>query len=276
MTRYFLIFLTCLMLSGCSTEDSLLIDPAVYPFSDKANEKGWVLRSDLSDEFTGTAIESSKWVTLYPGWNGRFPSWFCSSNVTIENHAANLTMRKEHLPEMEEGYQYTTGVIRSLSTFRYGYCEIKAQCMASAGSSAFYLNNVQADWWTEIDVFEIGGRAPGYEQVIHTNLHEFYHSENVKAPYVIDETTHTTDPFSRAMNWRPDAAFHVYGIEWDRNTIKWYVDGLMIRETPNTKWHQEQYINIDSETMPDWFGLPDEKDLPSTFVIDYVRTWQTQ
>ena len=31
---------------------------------------------------------------------------------------------------------------------------------------------------------------------------------------------------------------------------------------------------FDSETMPQWFGMPDDKDLPSTFSVEYVRAWQ--
>jgi hypothetical protein len=31
---------------------------------------------------------------------------------------------------------------------------------------------------------------------------------------------------------------------------------------------------FDSETMPDWFGMPNDKELPSTFTIDYVRAWK--
>ena len=28
-----------------------------------------------------------------------------------------------------------------------------------------------------------------------------------------------------------------------------------------------------SETMPQWFGMPDDADLPSKFSIEYVRAW---
>ncbi len=31
---------------------------------------------------------------------------------------------------------------------------------------------------------------------------------------------------------------------------------------------------FDSETMPNWFGLPKDEDLPSTFRVDYVRAWK--
>jgi hypothetical protein len=33
-------------------------------------------------------------------------------------------------------------------------------------------------------------------------------------------------------------------------------------------------MNLDSETMPNCFGLPQEKELPATFCIDYVRSRQ--
>jgi hypothetical protein len=33
-------------------------------------------------------------------------------------------------------------------------------------------------------------------------------------------------------------------------------------------------LNLDSETMPNWFGLPRDQDLPSTFRIRYVRAWK--
>jgi len=28
--------------------------------------------------------------------------------------------------------------------------------------------------------------------------------------------------------------------------------------------------------MPEWFGLPDDADLPSTYHIDYIRAWKRQ
>lgn len=35
-------------------------------------------------------------------------------------------------------------------------------------------------------------------------------------------------------------------------------------------------MNFDSETMGNWFGLPDKKNPPSTYCIDYVRSWKRQ
>ena len=35
--------------------------------------------------------------------------------------------------------------------------------------------------------------------------------------------------------------------------------------------HVEQCF--DSETMPEWFGMPNDNDLPSTYSIEYIRAW---
>ena len=53
-----------------------------------------------------------------------------------------------------------------------------------------------------------------------------------------------------------------------------HLDGKLIRQIKNTDWHQALHMNLDSETMPNCFGLPQEKELPATFCVDYVRSWQ--
>ena len=68
--------------------------------------------------------------------------------------------------------------------------------------------------------------------------------------------------------------YHVYGVEWKAAEIKWYFDGELVHTVPNTHWHQPYHLNFDTETMPDWFGLPAKETLPSTFQINNVRAWR--
>jgi hypothetical protein len=63
-------------------------------------------------------------------------------------------------------------------------------------------------------------------------------------------------------------------LEWDKDEIKYFVDGVAVRTVENTHWHQPLFLTFDSETMPDWFGMPKDEDLPSTFSIEYVRAWK--
>ena len=47
-----------------------------------------------------------------------------------------------------------------------------------------------------------------------------------------------------------------------------------MRKVKNTHFNQGLYLIFDSETMPEWFGMPDDSDLPSTFSIEYVHAWK--
>ncbi len=138
--------------------------------------------------------------------------------------------------------------------------------MNSAGSSSFWFHKEDTPGWiTEIDVFEIGGKAQGFENKYNMNLHVFQTPQEKKHW----DVQHTwVAPFCLADD------YHVYGLEWDKDEIKFFVDGVVVRSVENTHWHQPLFLTFDSETMPDWFGMPDDEDLPSTFSIEYVRAWK--
>ncbi len=60
------------------------------------------------------------------------------------------------------------------------------------------------------------------------------------------------------------------GPAWDVNAFP----HRAMRRSPaqNTHWDQPLFLIFDSETMPEWFWMPDDADPPSTFGIEYVRT----
>lgn len=60
----------------------------------------------------------------------------------------------------------------------------------------------------------------------------------------------------------------VCGLQRDKDRLSWYVDGALARWIENTHWHQPLTLNFDSETMPEWSGLPRGSDLPSTYSIE--------
>lgn len=238
------------------------------PLSDQNNEGDWVRFEPMSDEFDAAALDETKWWPNNPRWLGRKPAYFWDRNVTIENGKLCLTMRKEEAPGMprDKGYHtYTSAAVQSKTKVRYGYFEIRAKPMKSAGSSSFWFYHNTPERWTEIDVFEIGGAAPGFEKKYNMNVHVFH-------------TPTEKDHWSAHAAWIAPANladdYHVYALEWDQDRIRWYFDGVLVRWVENTHWHQKLTLNFDSETMPDWFGMPDDDHLPSTYRIDYVRAWK--
>ena len=240
-----------------------------FPLSDQQNKGGWVKFEPLSDEFDGKVLDFRKWTVGMTWWKGRKPAFFSEKNVTVSDGKLHLTMRKEKLPaDLEkEGYQdYTSAALYNKTRSSYGYYEIKAKPMNSAGSSAFWFHKEDTqNWLTEIDVFEIGGKAKGFENKYNMTVHVW------QTPM---ERKHWGVDGVWIAPWRLADDYHVYGYEWNKDELRWYVDGVLVRTVENTQWHQPLLLTFDSETMPDWFGMPKDEDLPSTFSIEYVRAWK--
>jgi len=241
-------------------------------FTDPPSGSKWEPITELTDEFEGDKLDSTKWHDHNPTWKGRQPGFFSKKNVTVSDGKLHLAARAKDLPDLPEGYHtFITAAVKSKAKVLYGYFEIKCKPMNSRASSAFWFYAQDPDkekttWWTEIDVFEICGRCPKLDRVYQMNVHVFITPEDGKKHW--NEGSTWKAPFRLADD------FHVYALEWDKKMIKWYVDGKVVRELKNTHWHQPLNMNFDSETMPKWFGLPKKENLPSTFSIEYVRSWR--
>lgn len=239
------------------------------PLSDQQSAGKWSKFPPLSDEFDGRELDRDKWKLGMSWWLGRQPALFRDKNVTVADGNLQLTMRKEQVPpEFENrGYHdYTSAALHTKARTAYGYFEVRARPMNSGGSSSFWFQQDETPGWaTEIDVFEIGGKAPKFEHKYNMNLHVF------RTP---QEQQHWSVGGVWAAPWRLADGYHVYGLEWNAEEIRYFVDGVLVRSVENTHWHQPLYLIFDSETMPKWLGMPQDQDLPSTFSVDYVRAWK--
>jgi beta-glucanase (GH16 family) len=218
----------------------------------------------LTDEFEGDRLDESKWFPNNPGWLGRQPGYFNPKNVRVSDGMLHLDARKETLPDLPRGYHtYTTAFAKGKTKVRYGYFEIRARAMDSQASSAFWFYDITPEIWSEIDVFEIGARPQPANYYMNTHL---FHT--------LVETVH----WHKSRIWKAPfnlaKEFHVYGLEWDPEMLRFTVDGAVVREEPNTHWHQPLALCFDSETFAGWFGLPKDDALPATFSIDYIRAWK--
>ncbi len=249
------------------------------PLSDQANAGRWVPLEPFWDGFAGEGLDNKLWFDHNPRWYGRVPALFLPRNVSVGGGALHLTMR--HEPNMEtvtryrrsQYHTYTSASVVSRSFVLYGYFEIEARAMASAGSSAWWFTSSVRDargrtMRSEIDVFELGGRAPGHEDLYHMNAHIFRTPEEGRKKW------NRGGAWKAPFNFADD--FHVFGLEWTPEHLVYYVDGVVVRRMPNTHWHAPLRMIFDSETMLDWLGDPAPSDLPSTFSVNYVRAWKNR
>ncbi|VVP97854.1 hypothetical protein PS914_03759 [Pseudomonas fluorescens] len=247
---------------------------ANLPLSDQANAGRWRLDPRFTDDFNGTALDRQRWhVNNATGSDslGRKPALFTPDNASVGNGHLNIVFRKQTLPEkyVRLGYKdYTSAMVRTIERGDYGYYEARARPMNSAGSSAFWLawtglaNNA-----TEIDIFEIGGKTKEakFDRLYNMNAHVWATPTG---------TAHFSEGASWTSPWRLAADFHVYGLDWQPDTLRWYVDGVLVREAKNSHWFFPMQIVFDSEAMWNWFGVVNDADLPSTFSIDYIKVWR--
>lgn len=251
------------------------------PLSDQANAAKWEPYEAMWDEFAGDKLDGGKWWDHNPRWYGRAPSRYLGEgqNVQVADGMMHITMKRDGSLPREVFYRngleyhgYSAGSIVSKDLVLYGYFEIRCRAMKSAGSSAFWFSASVKDLKTgkpyrsEIDVFEIGGLAPGHERKFHMNAHIF------------ETPTDGKKHWNKGGTWEAPFRFaddyHVVGLQWDPDFIHYFVDGVPVRKMKNTHWHAPMFMIFDSETMGSWLGMPRDEDLPSTFSVEYVRAWK--
>jgi beta-glucanase (GH16 family) len=247
------------------------------PLSDQNNQGEWILDQKVSDDFQESTLDLNRWhlAPTAPGdWTGRQPALFMPSNVTLNQGMLEITDRKGDVPEMAkypgQGYTgYTTGLVETKERSGYGYYEIKARPMSSAFCSAFWMTDTGLeDNGTEIDIFEIGAKAPGHEYDDNMHAHVWATPQEKNRHWAVGSIWKAP--------WKLRDDFHVYGFEWNQDELRWYVDGVLVHNVKNTNWFFPMRIVFDSEPMWQWFGKVDDADLPSTFDVQYLRVWRQQ
>lgn len=257
---------------------------------------------EFSDDFT--TFDDAAWYKLPTiPWQsgqmlGRIPARYARNNVEVADGQLTVRMRQVNPAQTNPDADdfdpastmdqptpyggYTSGCVISQDYFQYGYFEIRAKIMKSAGSSAFWLAfPITTEPQTEIDVFEMGGKG----HTPNPNGDGTYLSSNNRynMNYHLFEGPLVSEGYNRDVCWVAPFDFaddyHTYGLDWQPDFIRWYVDGVLIHVKANIDHHYPMKIVLDSESFwggnadGGWFGFPVNSDLPSKFYIDYIRHW---
>lgn len=296
-----------LLLIGCSEQpsseqlpsiESQDITPAerseagVLPASDPSNTGGWILREDISDEFDGSQIDKSKWFVQgdsgdYYIWKGRAPSQFAAHNVIVADGLLKLRSQWEPdfdfaIGEGHEGNDYathegesipvTTAAIVSLKRFLNGYMEVRSRSADAAMTSSFWMIGYES----ELDVYETMGnpKIDSGSGITATMLKASVHDWQPPAQRPTRKFGYVQE-----LPWRVADDFHVYGVDWGPDYLKFYIDGELTHEVTQAEVGRDWVLTnpleiwLDSEIFV-WLGLPHEEELPADFLVDYVRVWQ--
>ncbi len=211
-SKIFLLFLGVLVLPFLS-------------FSASAEGEYKLVFSDEFDGAEGSMPDASKWVRC-PRYSSTWNRWLSKND---DEHALTGFISDGHFVARAVPNPYTatddvpmiTGGIKSMGKFcfRYGKVECRLKTNPYSGNfpALWMMPENQSFGWPscgEIDIWE----AINTESLSYHTIHSHW-------TYDLGNKTNPTSSFT---HYASQYDYHIYGFEWDDNTLKWYVDDTLV------------------------------------------------
>lgn len=283
------------LLGGCGGGGETKTSAVVEPFYPEPQEE-W--RLVWSDEFDGTAVDTSNWGFQYgegadeglQRWGNNEQQWYTDQNATVAD--GNLVISaKAEVPEVDgapvEGFNYTSARMRTLGKFDFKYGRVEARIKAPAGQglwSAFWMLPSESPYGTwassgEIDIMEAVNQGTDNAVTAGTLHHGFQWPLNQLS---------TTQQDVDASD-----GFHTYSIEWEENEIRWLVDGVHYKTVTSDTYYSVYFDEASGEYVKAPGAAPFNTDFhlllnlavggtlagevdtgEGDLVVDYVRVYE--
>jgi len=242
-------------------------------------EKTWqIIWQDEFEGPQGQSPDSTRWT--YDTW-GNDSGWGNNQLEFNSNRPENVSLDGAgHLAIVAreasyEGLNYTSARIKTQSLFETTFGRFEARIKLPWGQGlwpAFWMlgNDIDSVSWPqcgEIDIMEYRGQEPSH---IEGTLHGPGYSggQGIGSTYTL-------------TNARFDTDFHTFAIEWNLDSINWYVDDEHFQTlSPNDvtgDWVYDHpfFILLNLAVGGNWVGPPNENTIfPQTMLVDYVRVYQ--
>ena len=240
-----------------------------------------------SDEFDGTgAVNNLKWHHQTQLPNGT--SWYNGEvqhytnrqvNSSLANGLLTITAKKEvYSNNQGQTKQYTSARLNSKFAFKYGRVEVRAKLATGAGTwpaiwmlgknviepGAYWSSSFGNVSWPacgEIDIMEHWGNNQNYVQSAMHTPSSFGSTTNLGGQTIANASTQ----------------FHIYGMEWNANSISFSVDNVVhyvynptVKNASTWPFNAEQYLLLNIAIEPSISA----NFVQTTMEIDYVRVYQ--
>lgn len=225
------------------------------------------------DEFTNGI--SADWVfetgTGVGGWGNNELQYYRQENATVENGQLVITAKRENVG----GMAYTSARMKTQGkkSWRYGRIEARIAMPSFQGVwPAFWMLG------DNITTPGVGWPACGEIDIM----------EHVNTGNQVYGTVHWSDNNNQYASYGGNTnagsitAYHTYSIEWNANTIKWFLDGVQyhIIDITNgvngtSEFHNNFFILLNMAIGGNWPGFTvDNNGFPAKMYVDYVRVYQ--
>ncbi|MCB9866527.1 MAG: family 16 glycosylhydrolase [Phycisphaerales bacterium] len=190
-----------------------------------------------ADEFDGTTLDPANWDVMVgngtdyglpAGWGNNELEYYTgrTENLFVSGGYLHIVARQEAYA----GSDYTSARIRTLNRqeFLYGRIEARMKIPSTTGIwPAFWMlptNSPYGGWAAsgEIDIME----SVNVADTIYGTIH---YGGNWPA------NAHSGGTLNNGTNFGD--AFHVYAIEWEPDSLRWFVDGALYHVESSADWY---------------------------------------
>ena len=247
------------------------------------------------DEFSGSKLDSNKWVFSETMWNANHEHVNDSKHVRVENGNLHLQIWKSNKSgktcSMASGVTTTNTML-----FKYGYLEMRAKVPYRKGAwPSFWCTSrtplQEATHRMEVDILEGWGSTDRFS----ANLHK-WSADGTKHVAIPSGSgwPNLTHKFYDPTNLNNE--YHTYGFEWDTKKMNFYVDDYKFATidisspganfgvgyiTERDMFHDWLRVIINNECFApgDPYAsssnvLTNSDTMPIDYYIDYVRLYQ--
>jgi beta-glucanase (GH16 family) len=255
------------------------------PVTMTQNTNGTEWKVVWSDEFDGSALNTTKWTYDIGnwGWGNNELQYYTegrAKNARIENGNLIIEARKDGMGGKWTSTRLTT---RGKVSFLYGKIEFRAKVPPNRGNWAAgwtlgdeYVDELSWPYCGEIDIME----SVGYEMEDETGNGVAHASAHCRAYYFKLGNQPTAIVPVKNMNNQ----FHTYAVEWTPDGIEAFVDDQHYFTYDDTRTEQSwpfdkpQNIILNLAMGGGWGGAQgmDERISSQKMTIDYVRVYERQ
>ena len=263
------IIISLITFTNCA--DDNIIDPKLKtPLPTGENSKNWELV--FQDEFNSGSLDLTKW-SIGTGWLEKSNQKTEKEYILFDE--GNLILKAE----VDTGAVYS-GAINSKNKFfqKYGFFEARIKSALGSGFLSRWVGkqNFQ-DWAPAIDAVQILGDTSS-DSLSAANFN------NVGIRWLVAPERETIRRGKFALNeemFQDD--FHIFGVNWQPDTITWYLDGNEVfsfyegAEHLNIPFYWIFDLTFCSDyVFPDYECPENPFPISAEMKVDYFRVWNSK
>lgn len=245
-------------------------------------------RLSFADEFSGNAVDTSRWRVRDKDHLSFDAAYLQKENVTVSGGMLTIAGRRMSSPKtVSTGLRerwYSTGYLDTIGTFsqKYGRWEMRAKVPTDGTRTrgvwpAFWLRGDKTAG--EIDIMETYGSPDTQDRWNPSNSYEstIWRDTNVGGQ---DKWHARSHPFNHTPAIYED--FHVYGLNWSPECLTFTFDDTVIGhvKVADVPWMAAALdspfnIRLNMQVGSSYWGMPDTTNTKPAFdyLVDYVRAY---